>query len=674
NLTTLPDDTGDHQVAVVMENGCRVAWEGTLGLRPVLSTGRVTGSGPYPPVLHRYFQDDMDVAAVSGTTDFSFDYQVAAAAEGSLALTMTNASLALRDVAVKAADDPAPFLDLGELRIAGAHAAWPEQAAGAEELTITSLSLDLWSDEAGELNLTRMLTKPAAAEPAPSDAPADPEAKPANADPLQGWSLALARLAVAGAAMRFEDRALRRPGALEFADIALDARDLSSAPGARFPIRLSADLAAGGRVALEGEAALLPEPALTAALTGDELALAAAQPYLSEAARLVIDEGGLSLSADIAMQSPRAWTAAGELTLAALALNDETNAERLVGSERVTVDRFEMSAADNALTISRVLVDGPYVRILIDETEATNFEGLLLAAEPADTATSPDRTAPRPPPSVTIGEVRVENGTADFADRSLPFPFATGISGLEGELSTLATDSPTPARLSLQGQVGEYGLAEVRGEVRLVDPAALTDVSLLFRNIEIPDLSPYTIKFAGRGVADGRMELDLQYLVETGDLKGENNIVISDIALGEKVDQPGAMNLPLGLAIALLKGPEGTIDVNVPVRGDVNDPQFGLGGVIGKAVVNLITGAVTAPFRMLGGLVGLESEDFDRIEFRPGQADLTPPEREKLAKLAEALALRPGLTLSVPSVAAPEVDRSELQVRSVEARIETAVA
>ncbi len=95
-------------------------------------------------------------------------------------------------------------------------------------------------------------------------------------------------------------------------------------------------------------------------------------------------------------------------------------------------------------------------------------------------------------------------------------------------------------------------------------------------------------------------------------LDGQHKIVLRDFELGEKVESPEAFNLPYGIAIALLKDSEGKIDVDLPVEGDVNDPKFRIGGVIVKALVNLLTKIVTAPFALLGKLVGFGGgEDFD---------------------------------------------------------------
>jgi len=190
-------------------------------------------------------------------------------------------------------------------------------------------------------------------------------------------------------------------------------------------------------------------------------------------------------------------------------------------------------------------------------------------------------------------------------------------------------------------------------------------VTMEFRNLLMSNLSPYTVQFAGREIAEGKLDLDLLYRIDKGQLAGQNNIVMSDLVLGDKVDNPDAASLPLGLAVALLKDSKGVIDVDLPVEGDVNDPEFKIGGVIWKAFVGLITKVVTAPFRLLGSLVGVESEDFGQFQFLAGRADLTPPEIEKIGKLQEALLQRPELAIEIGGVYVPAIDRPALQYQAL---------
>jgi hypothetical protein len=162
----------------------------------------------------------------------------------------------------------------------------------------------------------------------------------------------------------------------------------------------------------------------------------------------------------------------------------------------------------------------------------------------------------------------------------------------------------------------------------------------------------------------------LGYQVRDSQLVGENSVVLRDFELGDKVEHPGAMSLPLGLAVALLKDPSGKIDIDLPVRGNLDDPEFSYGGVIGKALVNLIVKIVASPFSLLGNLLGIEADELEYLNFRDGRADLTPPELQRAAQLAEALALRPELKLEISGVVDTDADGLALRTASLDALVE----
>jgi len=215
---------------------------------------------------------------------------------------------------------------------------------------------------------------------------------------------------------------------------------------------------------------------------------------------------------------------------------------------------------------------------------------------------------------------------------------------------------------------------QISGTVTPLDPALNTNVRVAFENVDMPKFSAYSIPFAGQEIASGRLDLDLGYAIKDGALAGENSIVLRDFELGDKVEHPGAMSLPLGLAVALLKDPSGKINLNVPVRGDVNDPEFKYGTVVRKALVNLLTKIVTSPFALLGNLVGAEADELDYLAFEPGRADLSPPELEKAGKIAEALGLRPHLALQIGGVYARDSDLAALKTQQADNAIEERIA
>jgi hypothetical protein len=278
------------------------------------------------------------------------------------------------------------------------------------------------------------------------------------------------------------------------------------------------------------------------------------------------------------------------------------------------------------------------------------------------------------PMAISIGRVIIANAAADFEDRSLPLPFVANIAELNGEITAIAMTSVEPSEVSLEGKVDEFGLVRVTGIVTPLDSSLNTDLKVAFQNVEMPKFSAYTIPFAGREIASGKLDVDLGYKVTASELVGENKIILRDFELGEKIEHPGAMSLPLGLAVALLKDAEGKIDIDLPVRGNVDDPEFRYGRVVLKALGNLIVKVVASPFALLGRLVGVEASDLEYISFIAGRADLTPPEMEKAVKLAEALALRPELRLDIQGVVDRDLDGLAIRTQQLDQIIEERIA
>ncbi|MFO8043260.1 MAG: DUF748 domain-containing protein, partial [Alkalispirochaeta sp.] len=184
---------------------------------------------------------------------------------------------------------------------------------------------------------------------------------------------------------------------------------------------------------------------------------------------------------------------------------------------------------------------------------------------------------------------------------------------------------------------------------------------LVFENVDIPDMTPYVVQFTGRRIAAGRMDLDLVYKLDDGRLDARNHIVLRDLMLGERFEHPDATNLPLRLAIALLKDSNGVITVDIPVQGTVNDPEFSFGPAIRQAITDILQSIISAPFNLLAGLVNGDPEELAKVAFAPGSSEVEPPQREDLDQLRAALNKRPELAVELPAPYAPHADRPALR-------------
>jgi hypothetical protein len=214
--------------------------------------------------------------------------------------------------------------------------------------------------------------------------------------------------------------------------------------------------------------------------------------------------------------------------------------------------------------------------------------------------------------------------------------------------------------VALKGNVDKYAPVDIVGQINPLSGDRYTDLLLSFKNMELTTMTPYSGKFAGYTIKKGKLSLDLKYKLSENVLIGENKIVADQLTLGERVESPDATSLPVKLAIALLKDRHGKIDLDVPVRGDLNDPEFSVGPIVVQALVNVVTKIVTSPFALLGSLIGGGGEELSFVDFEVGSSALAKEEIEKLDKLAKALNERPALQLEIKAVAHKESDRAAL--------------
>ncbi|WP_374437698.1 DUF748 domain-containing protein [Inhella sp.] len=478
------------------------------------------------------------------------------------------------------------------------------------------------------------------------------EAAPAAAGP--SWQTRIAPLTLTDAQLQLDDAGLQPPQRWA---LRLPQARLEGLGAAALQLQAEAELASGGRLRAQGQ--LLPQLDLQLGL--QQLVLAPLQPYLAAYTPLKLAGGRLDVQGRL-RQAP-AWQFTGQATLAALRV-DEPGVlnEPFLAWRRLQAPRLRLSPT--LLDLGRLQIDGLQAKLLIDAQKNVNWDGLWQT--PPSSAAPTTTPATTPTPRLRLQHLRLREARVDFADLSLALPFAVRIHQGEGELAGLDTAPGSgPAELRFDGQVDDYGQAQASGRLQALDPTGFSDLQLRFRNIEMTRLTPYTATFAGRRIASGKLDLDLDYQLRARQLQGHNRIVMQSLVLGERIESPSATSLPLDLAIALLEDSEGRIDLGLPVSGSLDEPKFSYGGLIWKVITNVLGKIVSAPFRALGALFGGEKELSDRIGFPAGSAQLAPPEREKLLQLAQALAKRPGLQLLVSAGYTPERDAPVLKARQL---------
>jgi len=506
----------------------------------------------------------------------------------------------------------------------------------------------------------------------------------------------LAKLAINDASIAAEDRSVKPALALAVAPLTLTVQNYSSAGVQPLTLALDTGLGASGRLHVAGTLTLTP---VNAAMTVDlkEFDLPALQPYVAQQTDMTIYRGRLATQLQLAYAATPSkgqpqLKLNGGIQLTDLATRDNPTGSDFITWKALQVTGLRYQLAPDALEIDQVRALGAYGRVIIGANGGMNISEVLRPAgsppptpapAKAPVAKSANAAAPLPAAAsastvgagmpIRIKRVEIRDGAADFTDHSVEPNFSAAMLGLHGSIVGLSSDPASRAQVTLDGSVDRYAPVSIKGQLNPFAPMTYTDLALSFHNIELTTFNPYSGKFAGYSIAQGKLSTDLHYHIDNRKLDASHHVVIDQLEFGAATESKQAVPLPVKLAAALLKDRHGVIDLELPVSGSVDDPSFRIGPVIWKVVVNLITKIVTAPFAMLGSLFG-GGEQLAYIDFPAGSAQMSDAEAQKLPKLAKALMERPQLKLDIPLHTIGAVDDEALARAALDQALASATA
>lgn len=555
-------------------------------------------------------------------------------------LTVQGATLSLSQLIAASGERP-PFATLAGLQLASSELDLGKHRVTPGDVTLQGLQLALNRGKDGKLDIAEALRRhesAAKAAPAPETAPPDSPA----------WQIRYPQLMLAGGSVSWRDAGLSQPVSVTLQDVGAS---VSGDPQQGFAVQLAAALGPG-KLQLDATLAANLQD-IKGRLQARRLPLRGVAPYVLEQTALRFGGGELSADLGFALAGSR-WQADGKAALDKLALYEPGRREVLLGWQQLAVSGIK--AQPKRVNLADVRLVSPQLRFILDEKRVPNFAHLMkpqpASAQPARPAAAGKSSAA---PVVEVRAIRVRNARMDFADLGLQPSFATRIHSLSGTVLGLSSRPGRRGTVTLDGRVDQFGDVRIRGALSPLAVSDDLDMALNFRNIPLSSLNPYSMTFAGWQITDGRLTTELRYLLKNRQLQGDNRVVIDHIRLGEEVADYDGTRLPLRLAVALLEDSDGRIDLALPVAGSLDAPDFSYGHLVWQALRNIVVKIVTAPFRAL-----FSGEGFDEIYADAGDDRIPPPEREKLAKLADLLAKRPKLALAIGGGYDAEQDSREL--------------
>jgi len=663
NLSTLPEDSADMTLVAIGPNGGQIDWTGNFSLIPLASEGKLKITDGKMKAFWPYVRDAVPLDLESGVLSLSTDYKLNLSKQTELLLN--NVAVSIAPFAIKAPDGR-PLAKLERLDISETTVDLAKQQVVVGK--IRSHKLETWAalEADGQLDWQKLFasqpSRPAAkanAEPPSTPAAAD-SPKPEPATPGKPWQVLLNDVQLRDYKVHLADRKAQPAVELELSPLNLDLQKFDSLNGSPFLLKLDTGVGKQGKLTADGEVNLAPVSARLNVQTKD-IDLRVAQSYISPFIRLELRSGmlGSDLAVNLKSTDPLALSVTGRAQVDQLHTLDTLKTRDFLKWQQLVVEGLNYQHGDS-LSIDKINLLQPYARFMINDDRTTNIDDLLIP-QPADAGAKPAAAKPTAskdkPLGIHIGGIAINDGSANFADFSLTPNFATAIQQLNGSIGTIDSRQAKPASVDIKGKVDRYAPVTIKGAVNPFDPMASLDIATSFKRVELTTLTPYSGKFAGYRIRKGRLNLDLHYVIVKGQLKAENKVVVEQLQLGEKVDSPDAVSLPLKLAIALLKDVDGKISIELPVSGDLNNPQFSVMPIVWQTLRNLIVKAAAAPFKLIGGLVaGGGSQDLGTVAFAPGSSELNKDAEAALVKLSQALKERPALRLEIEGTAAKSSD------------------
>lgn len=682
NLRTEANHPTAYQLSAAINGNSSLAAHGKLDVMSGMGQGKVSLKQvelkPFAPLWAPYLKLDL----AKGHANAEVEYQLKEGKQ-EVQWQLSKGKLTLDNWQLKKrkGDEFARFsqLALSELAVDG-----QKQSLQIGKVTLQQPLLKATLNAQQQLDLADLLIESAPAKPVKGANAANEAAKNAAPKSVQQakaagngkkhtadkpWQWQIKQIAIDKGDLTLTESSSGKPLARQLSGLKLALGPLGSKGEQPSKLTLATHFNQNTPLTFVGQLTLTPF-ALSGDINQQGLPLTLAQPYLADLVRIKVQNGLLSSKtrldlATTAQGDLSKLTLQGGLDVNGLKVVDRADNQRLLEFNTLALTGLTYDGISQQMRIKDIALNKPFARIEINEDGTTNLQQLLLP-QPAAT-NSPHATAGSKAPDFrfTIDQLRTEQGNLRFADRSLSQDFVADIASLGGQSRHISNIPGQRSDLAFNGKVDRYAPVTIRGGTNLLVANPILDIAVAFHNLELTTFTPYSGTYAGYAIDKGQLSMKLHYKLEGNRLEGDNDITIKKLQLGEKIKSDQAKDLPLGLAIALLSDANGVIQMNLKVKGDLDQPDFSIANIFWDVLGNTLSKAITSPFSLLASLAD-GTEDLDELPFLPGDPDLTPTQQEKLVKLAQALKDRPKLSMNIRGKVNFNEERPILQRQKLE--------
>ncbi|MEG2153844.1 MAG: DUF748 domain-containing protein [Burkholderiaceae bacterium] len=643
--------------------------DGEIGVAPLAGRIGFEAQGTQLRTAARYLAQVID-ASIDGRSDLSGTLDFAQQPTG-FEIALRDLKVAGHGLRVRGPSGSGATLDINTLAIDGGRIDLQERSVEFERVAIDAPRATVTRLANGEIGWLKVIR---------------PSNTPPGADPEAPWKIRVGAAELKRGELRLEDLATQPAAKIRLTGLELKAKNLAPGTATRSDLNLRAYLGRGWVVA-GGWISLAP---VNSRMWVDarNLNLASLRPYFGQYLNAVVASAEASARGNfefaLPTDAPPRFGYSGNARLSNLHVLDADGETDLLRWQALEVDKIRLrSGSPLKLEVGQVVLSDFYARAILSAQGKLNLTDVLKRETPAAAhSTEPAAPAPTaelpaapaipaaPRPEIAVGGIVLTRGNINFTDNFIKPNYTANITGLTGTITAVSSDdSAVPADVDLNGKIDDQAPVTIAGTINPLARELTLDLRGAADGIDLPSFTPYSVKYAGYPITKGKLSVKVNYQIVDGQLTANNNIVLDQLTFGERVDSPDATKLPVLLAVSLLKNRDGNIDIDLPISGSINDPQFSVGGIIFRAVVNLLVKAVTSPFSLLASAFGGGGEELGYVSFAAGSSALSPAQQTKLDTLSRALLDRPALKLDVIGRVDPASDIDGLKTAKLDARL-----
>ncbi|KVQ79347.1 AsmA family protein [Burkholderia ubonensis] len=681
-----------YTLSTSLARGGDVKAEGAFSVAAKQADAKLTVDALALPALQPYLGEATHARVLDGTLGATLNAK-ADWGKTPLDAQVADSEVSLKSLKLATPDAKAPAIVLPDASAKIAKVDLATRTAQIASVDASGLALDVTRLKDGTIDLAALASAEQKALPARTVARKAQAAAPS-------WHYRIDALNVKDAAANYTDLSTPRPVKLAIKPLALSVQKISDDLTKPLPVDLKATLNRKGSLNVSGDVTAQPLK-LGLKIDGNRLDAAAFEPYFGSALNATVASALLNANGNLAFAQANGATRAsyrGDAALVDVRMLDKATSDPFAGWRSLALSNLKATYDEKGTDVdaARVTFSNFYGRVLLDAQGRLNLKDIVAkesgpaqsltrdtskgepapAAASAAVAVAQQASAPAaasastvvkaaPPPQnpvrVHFGEFVLQNGRVNYTDNFIKPNYTANLVAIKGTIGAFGTDSTTSAPVDVAANLAGNGPITIKGTVNPLIAKPALDLTATAHDIELTNLTPYSAKYAGYPITKGKLNVDLHYQLANDELSANNHIFIDQLTFGDHVENDTATKLPVKLAISLLKNSRGEIDVSLPVSGSLSNPEFSVGGLIWRAVLNLIAKAVTSPFTLLAHAFGGGGEELGYVEFAPGSDELADAQQKKLDTVVKMLNEKASIRLDLIGRVDPDKDTPGLR-------------